>query len=124
MTTTTHAFLQTVPCGDQGAEIELRITYTFTPGAPEQGPTYSSGGQPADPDEIEFVSCIQVVDGRDRIPYGAFRDLEQTSHDAIAESWLQDDIGRAQAIENALDERQGDADAAAEARAEQRREDR
>lgn len=29
--------------------------YTFSKGSPATGPSYASGGEPADPDEIEFV---------------------------------------------------------------------
>ncbi len=35
--------------------IEVDICFTYLKGAPAQGPSYSSGGQPADPDEIELV---------------------------------------------------------------------
>ena len=117
--TSTHTFTQTiVQDADSGAEVELRITYNFTPGAPEQGPTYSSGGQPADPDEIDFLSCKGPMDGDG---YDKYR---QDTYDTLAHSYLEGDIGRAQAIENALDELAGDADAAAEARADMQREDR
>lgn len=37
-------------------EIELLVTYSVTPGRPETGPTYSCGGTPAEPDEVEIVS--------------------------------------------------------------------
>lgn len=102
---------------DLGAEVELRIAYTFLKGAPEQGPTYASGGQPADPDEIEFVSCIRVIDGKERPTSGVFGHLEQSSLDALAEAWLLGDEGRAQAVENALDDLVGDHERAAEMRA-------
>lgn len=36
--------------------IDLRVTYSVTPGCPEQGPTYSCGGQPAEPDEVEIIA--------------------------------------------------------------------
>ena len=37
-------------------EVELVVTYSVTPGCPEQGPTYACGGTPAEPDEVEIVS--------------------------------------------------------------------
>lgn len=40
-------------------EAEVRVTYSMTPGRPEQGPTYACGGQPAEPPEIEIVSVKQ-----------------------------------------------------------------
>lgn len=36
--------------------ISLFICYDFIRGAPEQGPSYASGGQPADPDEVHIRS--------------------------------------------------------------------
>lgn len=44
-------------------ELELVVTYNMTPGCPEQGPTYSCGGTPADPPEVEIVSVTH--EGRD-----------------------------------------------------------
>ena len=102
---------------DLGAEADLRITYTFIKGAPEQGPTYASGGQPADPDEIEFVSCVQMIDGKEHPTSGMFGHLEQSSLDAIAEAWLLGDEGHGQAVENALDDLAGQREQAAEMRA-------
>ena len=45
----------TIAGGDYIVEYDYKIT---SPGAPEQGPSYSSGGQPAEPMEYEvtFVS--------------------------------------------------------------------
>jgi hypothetical protein len=37
-------------------ETEVTVVFTYTPGAPEQGPTYDCGGTPADPDVIEIQS--------------------------------------------------------------------
>ena len=39
-------------------EIHVIISCYYTPGCPEQGPTYSCGGQPAEPAE---VSDLQVI---------------------------------------------------------------
>jgi hypothetical protein len=127
MSKTTHTIDACIGIGDPdlGAECDLRITYTFLKGAPEQGPSYYSGGQPADPDEIEFVKCVQIVNGKESPRSGAFADLEQDSLDAIAHAWLEGDEGTAQATEQAHSDHDADADAAeeyaAEARAEARR---
>ena len=43
-------------------EIDVKVEYDFTPGRPEQGPSYSSGGEPAEPPEIEVVN-VWAVDG-------------------------------------------------------------
>lgn len=121
MNTTTHKITACIPVGpsDEGAEVELEITYTFLPGAPEQGPSYASGGQPADPDEIEFVSA-RNIHGE---PYGAFADLEQDHLNDVARDWL-DDKGFEEAVAHACEELEAAKEAAAEARAEMRREDR
>lgn len=37
-------------------EVELVVTYSVTPGCPEQGPSYACGGTPAEPDEVEIIS--------------------------------------------------------------------
>jgi hypothetical protein len=50
----THKF--TAQCPFAGDYVPVVITFNFKKGAPEQGPSYSCGGVPADPDEIEFVT--------------------------------------------------------------------
>lgn len=35
-------------------DIEVLVEYTYIPGTPERGPSYSSGGEPADPPEVEL----------------------------------------------------------------------
>jgi hypothetical protein len=45
-------------------EILMCVEYTYTPGAPEQGPSYASGGQPADPPEVEIVNCWNQATGK------------------------------------------------------------
>lgn len=39
---------------------EVEIEFGYTPGYPETGPTYASGGEPAGPDEIEARS-VKVI---------------------------------------------------------------
>jgi hypothetical protein len=50
------------PPDPDAPEIEVRIWFTFTPGCPEQGPSYVSGGEPATGPEVEFDS-VERVDG-------------------------------------------------------------
>lgn len=42
------------------AELEVEVSYTVAWGAPEQGPSYASGGQPADPDEIDDIQVEKI----------------------------------------------------------------
>lgn len=80
-------------CGttdDVDWEAEYEVVYKVTWGSPEQGPSYSSGGQPADPDEVEFVSITPRAGDR-----GAQDELENWASD-----WLQD-AGYDDAIEQA-----------------------
>ena len=37
-----------------GEDLDLQVDYNLTEGRPEQGPTYSSGGEPAEGPEVEF----------------------------------------------------------------------
>lgn len=41
-------------------EVELALSGTFSPGLPERGPTYASGGQPAEDDTIEDIEVEGV----------------------------------------------------------------
>jgi hypothetical protein len=36
-----------------GVTVEIAVEYGYVPGAPEEGPSYASGGQPAEPIEID-----------------------------------------------------------------------
>lgn len=51
-------------------EIEVELSGNFQPGSPARGPTYASGGEPADPDVIEDIeiSAIQAVRPRGGAP--------------------------------------------------------
>ena len=40
-------------------EIECRVNFLFSPGCPARGPTYASGGEPAEAPEIE-IDTIEV----------------------------------------------------------------
>lgn len=50
------------------AEVEVEVSYVVRWGAPEQGPSYASGGQPADPDELDDIR-LEKVEGKPR-PWG------------------------------------------------------
>jgi hypothetical protein len=110
----THKLRACLPHGDPdiGAEIDVEITFNYMPGAPAQGPTYASGGQPADPSEVEFVSAVQLVGGKPVIT-----DNQQGLDDLVI-SWLETDAGMDIAERVAFD----DYNAAREQAAEMRRE--
>ena len=122
----THTIDASIPVGDPdlGAAIEARITYTFHGRVAEQGPTYASGGQPAEGAVAEWMSAVALDNGQPAPYAGHFAELEQSSLDSIASAWLEGDEGQAQAIEQALDDLQAAEDDADERRAEQRAEDR
>lgn len=122
----THTIDATIPVGDadEGADIDVRITFTYQPHVREQGPSYASGGQPAEPTHAEWGSAVQLIDGKPSPYSGAYADLQQGTLDSIAADWLESEDGQAQACEQALDDLQSDEDEAAERRAEQRAEDR
>lgn len=122
----THKIDATIPVGDPdlGAEIEARITFTYHGRVAEQGPTYDSCGQPAEPAMAEWVKAEPICNGKPAPYSGAFADMEQSTLNDLASAWLESDEGQAQAIEQALDDLAADEDEAAERRAEQRAEDR
>lgn len=68
-------------------EIEVEIEYDFTSGSPETGPSYPSGGEPAEPAELSIckVTILSPL---------ACKTLED-----VAEGWLQDE-GYAEASED------------------------
>ena len=113
MTRTTTTYAATLAWGAdvQTGEAEVECTYTVTWGAPAQGPSYSSGGQPADPDEIEVT--ITAVDGTpwaqvDPWSYGG-RTLAE-AHDLLAEKLVDENWDGM--IAEALDEEAAVHDAA------------
>lgn len=72
------------------------IDFTFTPGCPETGPSYASGGEPASPAEIEFVKATLVSgDGlaptQDQIDDWAQNWLDDAGFDAACNLACQDD---------------------------------
>lgn len=44
------------------AEFGVEVSYIVHPGAPERGPTYSHGGLPAEPAEIDDIR-VEKIDG-------------------------------------------------------------
>lgn len=47
-----------------GQWILVGFDFTYTPGCPEQGPSYASGGEPATGPEVEIQKAtLQIVDG-------------------------------------------------------------
>ena len=79
-----HAFLTIA-----GAEYIVGYDYKITsPGAPEQGPSYASGGQPAEPFEFEptFVSLSKDEGGGKETPVDCPAWLK-----AEIETWLYED---------------------------------
>ena len=75
----------------QTGEADVECSYTVSWGAPAQGPSYASGGQPADPDEIDDIRIL-TVDGTpwpvDLTSGGYMSAAEQ--HDMLAEKLLSD----------------------------------
>ncbi len=77
------SFPGTDPTETEAAYPEIEIEFNFVPGSPEVGPSYSSGGEPATPDEIEAIK-VTVIDG-DGIGMTDEQWLDR------AQSWLDDD---------------------------------
>lgn len=78
---------------DLGAEVDLEISFEYRAGSPAKGPTYFHGGLPADPPEIEFISCKGPLEGDGRDKY------RQATFDLLAEQFLEGDGGFAEALE-------------------------
>lgn len=47
------------------AEIEVTVSYSVSPGSPEQGPSYDSGGQPGEDPMVEDIT-LDLVEGKQR----------------------------------------------------------
>lgn len=72
--------------GDDAVLPLFEIKFYFTPGQREIGPSYDSGGEPAEPAEVEFISatCIDS-DGLT---------LTQAQIDKLACDWMLTEYGR------------------------------
>ena len=93
MSTTKHTVEAQCPFGN--GELAVSIGYRVTWGAPETGPTYSCGGQPADPDEIELVDVSPESDDC------SLSDEAKLLLDDWASEWLASDVGADRALTNA-----------------------
>ena len=56
---------------DGDNDVELEILYEYTPPSPQHGPSYDSGGEPAQYTEVEVISML-----RDGVP---------ATHDQLSE---------------------------------------
>lgn len=95
------------------AELEVTFSYTVIPGRPEQGPSYSHGGLPAEPAEIDDIR-VETIDGRAR-PWNTYL----LGDDALADMLLaevDDDDLYAAMLEESAESAAADRDAADEAR--------
>lgn len=105
-----HTMKATVPHGDPdiGAEVDLEITFEYRRGRPAVMYLRNGDpGYPADPDEIEFISCKGPLGG----------ELRQEDFDALAQQYLGDDVGEQQARETVADNDERAREYAAELRA-------
>lgn len=95
-----------------GAEEEhhARVTGYFTPGCPERGPSYASGGEPEEPAAFE-VSSIELLIGRTWEQY-PLRFVTQQQMEALEQEGIQD----------VAEQREDARERAQEDRAERRRE--
>lgn len=81
----TYSHTLTVSIAD--TEIEVEVEFTSTPGCPEQGPTYSCGGQPAEPAEIEIQRATVCI-GKERHPApGWLIDIIHNDEDQMGDLW-------------------------------------
>lgn len=87
---------------------KIEIEFSYTPGYPEQGPSYDSGGEPGAGAEIDFISAT-IRDGD-----GDGLDPSQEQINDWARTWIEDD-GYDAACRVAEDEQGPDPDAAYEA---------
>ena len=78
---------------------EIEIVFSYSPGAPEQGPSYASGGQPAEPPEVEFISA-KLIEGHGIEP-------TQAQIDDWADDWLASDTGYQAAIDEVVAHHEG-----------------
>ena len=100
--TTKHKLLTTIPHGpsDEGAEIEVEVTFNYRPGRPAVWYLRNGDpGYPADPCEIEFVSARPFCNGKPAPFDGSFADLEREWLNGLAEAWLESDRGEQEALD-------------------------
>ena len=93
--------------GGNSVEVEADLEFTFQPGEPEQGPSYASGGQPAEPAHVEDVWCKGIkFSGRDFLSI-----LEMP---VWLREWIAENADREALAESAVEDRKAERDAAAD----------
>ncbi|MDR3439855.1 hypothetical protein [Telmatospirillum sp.] len=92
--TYTHTLVISGIVANEEIEIEGRVNFLFSPGCPARGPSYASGGEPAESPEIE-IGTIEIYGHdpkrvRDPQYKGEYRELapSATLWNLIA-SWLE-----------------------------------
>ena len=98
-------------------EGEATVIYRVLWGAPEQGPSYDSGGQPADPDEFDDIR-VTHIDGR---AVGS-REFGKFEAETIAAHIEGSEVLLDQLLTAAIEEESGNYEAAMESLWEQRQE--
>jgi len=109
-----HTFTTTIPHGDPdlGAEVELEITFEYRAGRPAVMYLRNGDpGYPADPAEIEFLSCKGPMEGDG---YDKYR---QDTYDTLAHFYLESDAGQIEAMAEVASDHQDARDYAADLRA-------
>jgi hypothetical protein len=68
--TTTHREDRSIELlfGESSCEIIADYTFTYTPGCPATGPSYASGGDPAEDPQTEVTDvCLSFVDPKTKV---------------------------------------------------------
>lgn len=102
----TYAFTASWGGDTPTAELEVEVSYTVLWGAPEQGPSYACGGQPADADEVDDIR-VETIEGKPRpwnLGYGFLKD-DDLAADIIEK--LDTDHHRAEMISQAAEDDDG-----------------
>lgn len=63
--TRTDCLAWTLDLGALG-EQDFGFNYDYTPGSPERGPSYSSGGEPAEPPDVTITTVYLLTENEDR----------------------------------------------------------
>lgn len=76
-----------------GITRDVDVEFTYTPGEPERGPSYASGGEPATGPEIEIISVL--AEPHDRLDPSKNRDggswIADVIQDALRKGTLDPD---------------------------------
>lgn len=99
-----HATTYTLTRGLE--EYDLEVEYSYHPGYPARGPSYSSGGEPSEPPEVEFDLPILL---RTSLPFALTSSEADALYTWLIETHNPDDFGpdpdyaREMALEDARD---------------------